>query len=99
MTPVKLSELAKFDLQELKLRIAKESPRGAHAYVQKLKKATNRLRRFPESGWIVQEINVPGIREIVYDRYRVIYFYDGRRVLILRIWPGGRPLSHRAALR
>jgi plasmid stabilization system protein ParE len=66
------SDLARLDLRDLHRRIAKTAPKGARVYLQKLKAEASRLRRAPESGWIVEEINEPDIREIVYDRYRVL---------------------------
>jgi hypothetical protein len=49
----------------------------------------------PESGWPVEEINAQDILEIVFDRYRIIYHFDGKIVVILRIWPAGQPLHPR----
>jgi plasmid stabilization system protein ParE len=42
---------------------------------------------------MVEEINDPTILEIVFDRYRIIYHYDGKFVDIVRVWPGARPLT------
>ena len=86
------SDLARTDLRELRRRIAEDSPKRARDYIRRPREATNRLRRFPESGWIVEEINEPDIREIVYDMYRLIYRY--RKVVeMLRVWPAARPLD------
>ena len=50
------------------------------------------MRRFPEMGWIVEELGDPTIREIVFDRYRILYRY-AKQVEVLRIWPGAKPLT------
>ena len=41
----------------------------------------------------MEELDDPEIHDIVFDRYRVIYRYDGTMVRILRIWPGAKPLT------
>src|SRR5437899_12429198 len=93
--PMTWSDQANRELRELRQRIAKDTPRRANEYVRKLREAVSGLRRFPESGAVVEEINDPSIREIPYDRYRVIYRYDGEGVRILSVWPAARPLHAR----
>jgi plasmid stabilization system protein ParE len=63
--------------------------------VRKLRKAADRLRQFPEAGWVIDDIGAADLREIVYDRYRILYRFDGVRVVILRVWPAGRILDPR----
>ena len=92
-TRIRWSDRAKSDLRELRERIATGAPRTAREYLRRLKGSTARLRIFPQSGWVVEEINDPTILEIVFDRYRIIYHYDGKFVDIVRVWPGARPLT------
>ncbi len=40
---------------------------------------------------MVEEANRPEIREIPFDRYRIMYRYDGKVVEILRVWPAAKP--------
>ena len=89
------SDLAKLDLRRLKARIARNAPKGAREYVRKLKATADNLRHVPEAGWVVEEIGALDIRELVYDRYRILYFFDGKVVSILRVWRGARPLDPR----
>jgi hypothetical protein len=49
----------------------------------------------PESGWRVEEINAPDILEILFDMYRILYRFDGKLMVILRVWPGAQPLHPR----
>ncbi len=92
---IKYNKAARTDLRELRKRIARTAPRGAREYVGKLKLEISRLSKLPLSGWVVEEFNVPDILEIVFDMYRVLYHYDGNRIVILRVWPGARPLGRR----
>ena len=94
MPRIKWSDRARADLREIKKRIAKDTLAGAVAYIKRLKRSADRLERFLLSGWMVEELNDPDIHEIVFDRYRIVYTYD-RVVLILRVWPAGRPLIRR----
>lgn len=49
-------------------------------------------------GAVVEEADDLEVRETLCDSYRIIYRYDGRRVLILTIWHGARPLDPRRIL-
>ena len=52
----------------------------------------NELRYFPMLGSVVEEANRPDLREVLFDRYRIIYRYDGKVIEILRVWPAAKPL-------
>lgn len=92
-TPVGLSPRAKQDLRELKKRIeAAGAPRTAKSFVARLRKRANVLRDFPEIGWVVEDLEIPSIREIVFQGYRIVYEYDGAKVRILTIFHGSRLL-------
>ena len=43
-------------------------------------------------GWVVEELNDPTVREIVFDVYRVIYHYAGADVTILTVYRASRLL-------
>jgi plasmid stabilization system protein ParE len=42
---------------------------------------------------VVEELNEPNLREILCDSYRILYRYDGRRVLIVAVWHAARRLD------
>lgn len=44
------------------------------------------------AGWIVEEFNLPNVLEIVYGNYRIVYDYNGERVLILTVFHGSHTL-------
>jgi addiction module RelE/StbE family toxin len=87
------SEKAERDLKELRERITEAGfPKTAKSFVSRLRKSANRLRDFPEAGWVVEEFEIPTIREIVFEYYRVIYSYDGVMVAIFTVHHGSRRL-------
>jgi toxin ParE1/3/4 len=46
----------------------------------------------PESGWVVEKLDDPQVREIVYGNYRIIYRHRNRLVEILTVCHGARLL-------
>ena len=66
--------------------IAADKPDAALRWLDGLFHATDRLQRFPQSGRVVPEIDLPAYREIIYGRsYRVIYRVERSRVSILTV--------------
>jgi plasmid stabilization system protein ParE len=53
------------------------------------------LRQFPESGWIVEEVQGPMLRETVVGSHRIIYRFQDNIVKIINVIHGARILrSH-----
>jgi toxin ParE1/3/4 len=65
---------------------------AAERFVKNLRKAVSRLRRFPRSGWIVEEWQDPNIREILFGNYRIVHRVLDNVVEILVIRHGSRLL-------
>lgn len=61
------------DLEAIREYIAQDSPLYAELVVQRLVRAPERLRRFPESGRIVPERGQPHLRELVVRPFRLVY--------------------------
>ncbi|MBI3469560.1 MAG: type II toxin-antitoxin system RelE/ParE family toxin [Planctomycetes bacterium] len=81
------------DLAAIKAYIAGDAPRTAEAFTRRLMNKTRRLRRFPWSGSVVQELNRPAIREILFGSYRIIYRASNKLVEILTVYHGTRLLD------
>jgi len=81
---------AQADLVAIRGTIAKDQPLNADKFVRRLRKSAGRLRSFPHAGWIVEELNDPQVREIVYGNDRVAYHYDGKRVVVLSVMHAAR---------
>jgi plasmid stabilization system protein ParE len=74
--------------------IASDKPAAALRSLDGLFLATDRLERFPESGRIVPEIELPEYREIVYgNSYRIVYRVEKARLSILTVRNFAQPLD------
>jgi toxin ParE1/3/4 len=87
---LKWIDQAEADLLAIRNTIAKDQPLNAGRFVRRRRKSVGRLRSFPQAGWMVEELNEPEIREIVYGNYRVVYHYNGRRVVVLSVMHAAR---------
>ena len=93
MAQVTWTEQALEDLDSICLFIARDAPRYAELFADRVFRATDRLERFPYSGRIVPEIGREEIREIIVQGYRVIYRVLPDAVEILTVHHGARLLE------
>jgi plasmid stabilization system protein ParE len=80
-------------LEAVCLFIARDSPRLAAAFADRVLRATDLLATFPRPGRIVPELGIGTIREIVVGSYRVIYRVRHDDVHLLTVHHGARPLD------
>jgi len=80
------------DVEAVCLFIARDAPRYAEVFADRVFRVTDRLARFPRSGRVVPEIGREDIREIIVQSYRVIYRLLSDEVEILTVHHGARPL-------
>ena len=72
--------------------IARDRPRTAAAWLEKLLERVGKLEQFEQQGRVVSEIGLPAYREVLHAPYRIIYRVDAARVVILtlrhvrRVW-------------
>ena len=85
MARVVWSSEARRDLAGLVNWIARDAPAAASRMGRKITAATARLRKFPESGSPVEDTSHVGLREIFVDPYRVIYFHEKTRCVIVGV--------------
>ncbi|MFH1762244.1 MAG: type II toxin-antitoxin system RelE/ParE family toxin [bacterium] len=79
------SPLAVERMAEISDYIAYDKPSAATRWVDSIFNKVNLLRDNPKMGRVVPEIDVPGIREIVYGNYRIIYRYAENSLNILTV--------------
>src|SRR6266849_10971704 len=84
---------AERDLEQIRARIARDKPIAAEKFIKNLRKSVGRLRRFPYSGWMVEEWQDPRIREILYGPYRIIHRVRDNLVQIMIVIHGARLLD------
>ncbi len=56
-------------------------------------RATETLSDYPEMGRVVPEFNMPSLRELIRNPYRVVYRLDAKSIAIIRIWRNERLLN------
>jgi addiction module RelE/StbE family toxin len=83
MVQLKWTKSAIEDLREIADFIAKDSPYFAQLQVERIKKATLNLKRFPKMGRRVPEFSDLPYREIIVGNYRVFYRIDKEKSQIL----------------
>jgi len=82
------SPLAVDRASEIAEYIAQDNPTAAENWVNAVFTHVEQLKKFPESGRIVPEINNNFFRELMYGNYRIIYRIEQTRVSILTIRHG-----------
>ncbi|MBI2761329.1 MAG: type II toxin-antitoxin system RelE/ParE family toxin [Chloroflexi bacterium] len=81
------------DLDEICAHIADDSPRQAVLFAHRVFQSTERLGAFPKSGRVVPEFSQADVREIIFERYRIVYRIDGDSVRIEMVHHAARPLA------
>ena len=81
------------DVAAIKEFIARDAPRTAEAFVERLTARTDRLKLFPFSGSVVPELNRENIREIFCGSYRIIHRASEEIVEVLTVHHGARLLD------
>jgi toxin ParE1/3/4 len=87
------TEPAVEDLRELHAYIARDSETYASGFVERIIVAADRLADYPKVGRVVPETNDEDVRELLYQRYRIIYRVKRDRIEMLSIIHGARDLE------
>ena len=87
------AEPAVRDLEDIHNYIARDSEYYASRFVERLLEAVEKLARFPKVGRVVPEVALPGIRELLFDTYRIVYRVERSRVLVVAVIHGARDWS------
>ncbi|MFL6236315.1 MAG: type II toxin-antitoxin system RelE/ParE family toxin [Thermoanaerobaculia bacterium] len=83
------------DLAAIRDYIARDSEHYAVQFIGKIIDAVEKLESFPELGRRVPESHKEeGIREILFQSYRIIYRLRSERIQIITILHGARDLAH-----
>jgi toxin ParE1/3/4 len=87
------TEPAVEDLRELYSYIARDSEVYARGFVERIILAAERLIHYPATGRAVPEANDDSIRELIYQRYRIIYRLKSDCVEMLSVIHGARDIA------
>jgi toxin ParE1/3/4 len=84
------------DLSAIRDYIARDSPRYAVQFIGRIIEAAEKLESFPEAGRRVPEAREEGIRELLFQSYRIIYRLHSQRIQIITVLHGSRDLTQMA---
>ncbi|MFD1258143.1 type II toxin-antitoxin system RelE/ParE family toxin [Mucilaginibacter terrae] len=88
-----VTESAFADLEEIESYISIDSPAIARKFISRIFDRIDQLQKYPESGKFVPEIPDPFIRELLFNKYRIIYQLKDKTVSVLRVVHGSRLLD------
>ena len=72
-------------MTEISEYISEDNPDASITWVDSVFESVDRLKKFPEMGRIVPEIDKPHIREIIHGNYRIIYKIRQEELFILTV--------------
>jgi toxin ParE1/3/4 len=89
-----ITESAYTDLEDIENYISLDSPSIARSFISKIFDKIDYLYQYPSFGKPVPELGNKSIRELLLNKYRIIYqVVDERNISIIRIVHGSRLLD------
>lgn len=89
-----ITESAYEDLLDIEIYISQDSELIARNFINKIFDKIDQLYKYPTSGKFVSEIADRLIRELLLNKYRIIYqIVDDKNINVLRIVHGARLLD------
>ena len=89
-----ITESAYNDLEDIENYISQDSPLMARRFINKIFERIDQLYNYPTSGKPVPEIKDKSIRELLLNKYSIIYkVVDEQHINIIRIVHGSRLLD------
>ena len=90
---VQLTQSAVSDLEELRRFYADQgAPDVGKRFIWEILGKAGRLAKFPDSGRVVPEFEMPALREIIVPPFRVVYRRDKDDIWVARVWRSERLL-------
>jgi len=89
-----ITDSALIDLEDIENYISQDSPAIARKFISRIFDKIDQLNTYPESGKPVPEVKDKSIRELLINKYRIIYQIIGRdKINVIRIIHGARLLD------
>ena len=88
-----ITETAFADLEDIENYISQDSPAIARRFITRIFDKIDQLSEYPQSGKPVPEFNDNTIRELLLNKYRIIYQFNNGQINILRIIHSARLLD------
>lgn len=92
MAQIKWTESALEDLNQIAEYIALDKPNAAKKLVQDVFETVSRLKQFPESGRLPDELKGSTYREVIIGPCRIFYRIEKNKVYILYVMRSEREL-------
>lgn len=89
------SPVALADLEEIADFIARDDPKAAENWVERLVQIADRAAALPRAGRVVPELGDENIREVLLRSYRIIYRVRRSGIVVLTVIEGRRRLKLR----
>ena len=93
MVEIEWSESAKKDLKNILNYISQDSPSYSEFFLNGILEKIEYLKKFPQMGRKVPESDDPNDRELIFQRYRIIYNISHETITIEMIIHGSRLLK------
>ena len=77
-------------LIEIENYISEDSPHRALNFVNQIIQKAESLKKHPKKGRIVPEFSIPGLRELIYKNYRIVYIIKQDSLEILTVFESHR---------
>ena len=78
---------------EISENISIDKPGASKKWVESIFSTVERLKKFPQSGRVVPEVDRKDIQEILLGNYRIIYRIDKKSIFVLTVRHGKQLLS------
>jgi addiction module RelE/StbE family toxin len=89
-----ITETAYADLEDIENYISQDSQAIARRFIIKIFDKIDQLYEFPKSGKPVPELSNSSIRELLLNKYRIIYQLENKTLInVLRVVHGSRLLD------
>jgi toxin ParE1/3/4 len=82
------SPLALDRVAEITEYIAADNPGAAENWVNAVFEKVKELKKFPEIGRVIPEVDNKSIRELIYGNYRIVYRVEETRLSVLTVRHG-----------
>ncbi|TFG01834.1 MAG: type II toxin-antitoxin system RelE/ParE family toxin [Promethearchaeota archaeon] len=92
MVQIEWTERSLEDLNKIHDYIDHDSKSYATLFIKNRYNTVQKLKQFPNMGRIVPEVNIPSVREIIFQNYRLVYRNLDEIVEIITVFHGGRLL-------